>query len=115
MSFPGGGNIHPELDSSLELFWVDLKLLTRLASWTDPDPTEPFSSSGLNVMDLSVFQVVLGLKVVVQTASGFLALMRRSTSHTCGLALPSTFVDKRAPIRSNHFRTILLLILLLLL
>lgn len=80
-NFPDGWKHLPELSSLLELFWVDLKLLTRLASWTEADPTEPFSSNGLYVIDLSVFQVVLGLSVVVHTASGFLALIRRSTSH----------------------------------
>lgn len=64
--------------------FVGFTRLTKLASSTLALPTAPASRSGLYVMERRVCQVVLGRTVVVKEAPGFRALIRRSTSHTCG-------------------------------
>jgi len=73
--------------------FVGRTLRTRLASSTLGDPTDPASNSGLYVIDLMVCHVVVALSVVLNSAFGFLARMRRSTSQTCA-ALTAIMIEK---------------------
>jgi len=86
--------------------FVGFTLLTKLASSTLPVPLAPASRSGLYVMDRKVCQVVLGRTVVVKEAPGFLALIRRSTSQTCG---PDEAMGRQA-MHSRHPSSLLFLL-----